>query len=300
MGNERKDVFQLALTIPFLIGTAIMAALLLPQVREVVWPNPAKVPFREFLFVADELELNFRIDEKLYVNRDEYLVVFAGMARDASGRMLPKETPVEASVVGSRQGLILRGEARGRFYWAVGRHPSRVREELARILKDCPDHDPLKGALLDSDRGPGGIALSATSVNAMEKRFGKGDVSGKGLNKTLRVWQLPQIKVAIVSDSASSAKAEGGDSVSFLKWQGPLTSALRSSGLSSLPVTLGDLVYGADSKEVKRLLGLAESEGTARLCPAMLPQVGETDVFCRLKWDPDAKLAAVPFFERAV
>lgn len=293
--KAKQDILQVSAAIIMIAATIAMLPYLFHKVREINFPNPAKVPLREFLFVAEKMSLTFRIDEKLYVDFDEYLVVFSGMARDSSGRMLPLETPVEGSIVGSRQGLIARGTAGGRFYWAVGRHPDAVRAKLAETLSASDFKNLPAGGLLNTNVGPGGIALTSNLVKDLTRRFGNGTESREEPINSRHTWNLPRIVLAAdLSDTPA-----GGEivfrSLTFSKWEGSLNSALQSSGLSPLPGPLGPLVCGTDSVRVKKALGLSEREGTPRLCQAMLPQVGKADVFCLLVWNPDSKLEAIQF-----
>jgi len=291
MGVPKREILQLGAISIFIVTALITVAMLFTAYRDAVSPHPSKFLLREFIFVAERLNLTFRIDEKIYVNFDEYLVVFSGMARDSSGRMLPQETAIPGSIVGSREGLIARGAAGGRVYWAVGRHPNEVREVLASTLKERADWDPLSGDFLDAAVGPGGIGLPRTALSELNARFGRGTASGKGCT----AWKLPQLQLTACCSESSQSALDSVESIRFSHWKGTLNSALLSSGLSRLPGPLGELLCGAPSGDAKRTLGLAELEGTVKFCPAMVPQKGKTDVFCRLGWDLDAKLAAVQF-----
>lgn len=260
-----------------------------------VFPNPDTVPLSEFHRYGSRLNLRLRVDEKLLLDRDGMNAVFAGMAWDTKGNLafhdfVLKEAPDQSGIK-----AFLHEEARGRHYFAIGRDPKRAKSFLMRFTEKRRQHDPLESSLLSTDEGVLPIKMPGASTKQIVKRFGPAVVSVGGHPNSAHSWQLRGLSLTLDGFDPAGDGSYMVDLHRLSDWQGSLNSALKRNHYPLLPTPIGSLTLGEDSVRVKQALGLSEKDGSERFCPAMLPQIGKSSIYCRLSWDASNRLDEVQF-----
>lgn len=292
-----KRWLNILLAVGFTVAAVSVVLNIVTAVHRANFPNPDSVSMRQFLLAAEPFTESARVDEKLFIDRDSWGVVFYGEIPEKDRKRFQEQE----STPNSRPRRVLRVHPIGKeTLIAIGRPNDKFEKRWKKIVSQEAArhrHQPrvMGREILDSDSKILGVQFGLTSAIDLTKEFGPATVSDGSIQDSLQTWSLKGLVLAADGRSSPSSGGAKVDLVSAMAWAGSLNEALKANDIKPLPIILGSLRVGQPRTEVEALLKASPRDGNEAMTRIMMRQAGEKSVFCWVTWSHNQRLRSIQF-----
>lgn len=292
-----KRWLNILLAVGFTVAAVSVALNIVTAVHRANFPNPDSVSMRQFLLAAEPFTESARVDEKLFIDRDSWGVIFYGEIPEKDLKRFQEQE----STTNSRPRRILRVHSIGRENLiSVGRRNDKFEKRWKEIVSFETARQRQKPKvmgrdILDSDSKILGVQFGQTTTFDLTKEFGPATVSDGSIQDSLQTWSLKGLVIATDGRSSPSPGGAKVDLVSAMAWSGSLNEALTANDIKPLPIILGSLRVGQTRAEVERLLKASPRDGNESMTSIMIRQAGEKSVFGWVTWSHNQRLRSIQF-----